>query len=284
MAHSSAIVITTSDDITLAGIVLSPKSGVANAVIQFHAGTVVKKEFYLKFCASIADQGYEVVLVDFRGVGASRPAQLRGYQASISDWGKKDAPAILDWIKAAYPSLPIYLLAHSMGGQIIGLMSNWHVFEKITVLASSAGNWNKFEPQYRRKVRLASIYLYPIVLRMMGYVPGRLGTGYDWPRGVADEWRSNAMGDSLMSDYMSWKHGNTQYQQVDKQIHAIFFTDDYMATPDTVGDYAKTYPNAKVIVHELSHLQFNLPALKHKLIFKSSAQGPLWDYVLETLR
>jgi len=83
---------------------------------------------------------------------------------------------------------------------------------------------------------------------------------------------------------MSWKHGNTQYQQVDKTIDAIFFSDDYMATPATVPDYQLTYPKAKVVVHELTPQHFDLPELKHKLIFKTKTKGPLWDYVIDTFR
>ena len=168
----------TKDQFRLATTVISPTAHVTG-VIQFHAGTVIRKEYYLKFGKYLAEQGFIVVLFDYRGVGGSRLASLRGFKASISDWGVNDATAVLSWIKATYPDLPVHLFAHSMGGQIIGLMHNWYLFDKIIAVATSSGNWHNFKPSYRRKIRLSSNVFFPIMLRIFDYVPGRYGLGYD---------------------------------------------------------------------------------------------------------
>ena len=109
------IFIACEDGQQLGALVLQHPDQVVKAVIQFHSGTVVKKEYYLKYAKYLCDLGFIVVLFDYRGVGGSRPKSLRGFKASISDWGRKDAPAVLNWIKQTYPGLPIYLFAHSMG-------------------------------------------------------------------------------------------------------------------------------------------------------------------------
>ena len=246
MALCSSIQIIASDGIVIAATLLSPTDKEVRAVIQFHSGTVIRKEFYLKFCSYLCDCGYIVILFDYRGVGASRPVNLRGFKASISDWGQKDATSVLNWIRNKYPDTPIHLLAHSMGGQLMGLMPNWAEFDKITVLASSVGNWNRFSPAYKRKAKWSSLLLFPITLPLFGYAPGIFGLGQDWPKEVALEWSEISRRELLISEYMDGIHGHTEYHRIDKSIVAIFFEDDHMATPLTVNDFGLYLSSANV--------------------------------------
>ncbi|MGK0389203.1 MAG: putative alpha/beta hydrolase [Maribacter sp.] len=273
---STKINISTADNYQLSAVLLRPDGRKPKAVIQFHAGTVLKKEFYLKFCTYLADAGFAVVLFDYRGVGESRSSSLKGFQASISDWGIYDAPAVLDWIKDRYKGIPVHLLAHSMGGQILGLMHNWVLFDKIIVLASSSGNWNNFIPSYKRKVKWSSNLFFPLFLPLYGYVPGKFGLGDDWPRGVAEEWWQNCRQNSLMADFMQQKISNTFYKEIDKSITAWFFPDDRMATPKTRLNYQKSYPNAKVDVYSIQPESCNLDSIGHFGLFKEKSKDTLW--------
>ncbi|MFT4568037.1 MAG: putative alpha/beta hydrolase [Saprospiraceae bacterium] len=94
---------------------IKPQSSKIKAIIQFHSGTVIKKEFYLKYAQFLADVGYVVILFDYRGVGESRSQSLKNSIASISSWRIADAPAVTDWIIKKYPNFRLLLLAHSMG-------------------------------------------------------------------------------------------------------------------------------------------------------------------------
>jgi len=270
------------DGLELAATIVSPQSP-PQAVIQFHAGTVIRKEFYFKFATYLAECDYVVVLFDYRGVGGSRPAHLKGFQAAISDWGEKDAPAVTAWIKRQYPDLSIYLFAHSMGGQLIGLMYNWSLFEKITVVASSSGNWHNFKPSYYRRVKWSTELSFSINLRLLGYVPGRFGLGQDWPKGVAKDWWYNSRQNGLMADYMDKKCENTYYREIDKGIAAYFISDDHMATPRTIPNYARSYPNANVITHLIEPSSYDFEEIGHFGLFKEWSKGKLWDDVISSL-
>ena len=280
MIEESSVV--TKDGVRLSTTVISPTME-ARGVIQFHAGTVIRKEYYLKFGRYLAEQGYVVVLFDYRGVGGSRPVSLRGYEASISDWGIKDGSAVLSWIRSTYPQLPVHLFAHSMGGQILGLMDNWHLFDKLIVVASSSGNWHNFKPSYRRKIRLSSNLFFPITLRLYDFVPGRFGLGQDWPRGVAEDWWRNSQEDSLMADFMQRKLGSTHFKDVNKKIHAFWLSDDHMATPKTIPNYQKSYPNAKVITRLITPDEYGFESIGHFGLFKEWSKGQLWEDVLSPL-
>ena len=272
----------TDDQVRLSTTVISP-SAESRGVIQFHAGTVIRKEYYLKFGKYLAEQGFVVVLFDYRGVGGSRPVSLRGFEASISDWGLKDASAVLSWIKSTYPHIPVHLFAHSMGGQIIGLMHNWHLFDKIIAVATSSGNWHNFKPSYRRKIRLSSNVFFPVMLRIYDYVPARYGLGYDWPRGVAEDWWRNSQQNSLMADFMQKKLGATHFHEINKTIHAFWLSDDHMATPKTIPNYQKSYPHANVITRLITPEEYGFDAIGHFGLFKEWSKGPLWEDVISAL-
>lgn len=269
-----------SDGQELDALVLVPEQRLTKAVVQFHSGTVVKKEYYLKYGQYLCDLGFVVVLFDYRGVGGSRPKSLRGFSASISDWGCKDAPAILNWIKDTYKDLPTYLFAHSMGGQILGLMPNWNLFDKIIFLASSSGNWNNFEKTYQNKIKRSSNLFFPFVLPLFGYAPGRFGLGEDWPKGVTQDWWYNSRNNGLMAEYMQSKYSNTYYKNINSSIRAIFLADDHMATARTVPNIRKSYPSAEVIVDVIRPEQFDLDKIGHFGLFKDWTRGELWDYVV----
>jgi len=276
---SKKIKILTTDNQALSAIVLTPENTNPKAVIQFHAGTVIRKEFYLKFCTYLAEEGFVVVLFDYRGVGESKPSNLQGFEASISDWGRKDAPGVLDWIKKNYPILPVHLLAHSMGGQILGLMPNWNLFDKIMVLASSSGNWNNFESSYQRKVKWSSNIFFPIMIPIFGYAPGNFGLGQDWPKGVAHEWWKNSRQNSLMAHFMQSKFSDTYYKSIDKKITAWFFPTDIMATAKTIPNFQKSYPNALVTNHIIQPTDYGLDSIGHFGLFKEKTKGKLWEEV-----
>ncbi len=269
--------INTKDGLRLSAIIVSehnydPPLG----VIQFHAGTVIRKEFYLDFAKYLSElSSCDVLLFDYRGVGSSRPKNLKGFEAGISHWGALDAPAVLEYIRYNYSGLPIHLVAHSMGGQILGLMNNWSYFDKIIMIASSSGNWNNFQSGYRKKIRFLGKYIFPTVLKLIGYGPASFGLGQDWPELVAREWMENSMRDSLMADYMDSKLPNTYYDEVNKNILAWFFSDDHMATPSTVINLQKSYPNSKVQTKMICPDQLEIPKIGHFGLFKNSLLKPL---------
>lgn len=276
------LTIVTHDGIHLSSLRILPSSDPIG-VIQFHAGTVIRKEFYIKFATYLAENGFVVILFDYRGVGGSKPPSLRGFGASIHDWGKKDATGVLNWISQHYPKLPIHLFAHSMGGQILGLMDNWSLFDKIVVVASSSGNWHNFDTSYRRKISLSTNLMFPINLWLFGYIPGVFGLGQDWPKGVAKDWWKNSQRNGLMSEYLQDKHGAAYYQKVDQPIRAFFMEDDHMATKKTIPNFQRSYPNSKVETIVLKPEEYRLEKIGHFGLFKEWSKGRLWSDVVHSL-
>ncbi|MCF6241439.1 MAG: alpha/beta fold hydrolase [Bacteroidales bacterium] len=81
----------------------------------------VKADFYHPFAIALRNIGYIVVTVDLRGTGKSeaKPNKKRnfGYREMLNyDW-----TVVLDKVNRHFPDKDIYLMGHSLGGQLNGL-------------------------------------------------------------------------------------------------------------------------------------------------------------------
>ncbi len=274
----------TSDGTQLSALVVSSETNNPKAVVQFNSGTVTKKEFYLKLATYLAEQNYIVILYDYRGVGDSRPKKMRGYVASISDWGQYDANAVSHYIDSQYPNLKKHLLAHSMGGQIYGLMETWSSFDKVILLSTSSGNFNKFAPTINRlKVKWPAILLFPPLNALLGYIPGFVGLGQDWPKGVANDWLTNSKENGLMPSYLHNKVGHSYYNKINKKIIAWYFPDDTMSTPSTMEELTSAYPNAVLDMKVVQPSEIGMDKIGHFGIFKAKSKDKLWPMLLKEI-
>lgn len=58
---------------------------------------------YQRFAGWLAGSGTPLLTFDYRGLGASRPARMRGFEAGIEDWMEHDSAAAIAWLRARYP-------------------------------------------------------------------------------------------------------------------------------------------------------------------------------------
>lgn len=107
------------------GVVLSCAyilpSGAPKAVVQIVHGMCSCKEVYFPFMENLASNGYVAVACDLRGHGASVPSpDDLGY---MGKGGTKalvgDVREVSKWAKEKWPSLPLFLVGHSMGSMIV---------------------------------------------------------------------------------------------------------------------------------------------------------------------
>ena len=61
--------------------------------------TGVGQQFYRRFAEYASGQGFNVLTLDYRGMGQSAPKQLKGFQMNFEDWGQLDlAAAAVDFM------------------------------------------------------------------------------------------------------------------------------------------------------------------------------------------
>lgn len=236
-----------SDGLLLAARVFQPATP-PTGVVVINAGTCLPQASYEPVARFLAAQSFVAITYDYRGVGDSRPASLRGFNASIHDWAAKDMKGVIDWAVATWPDLPVHLLAHSMGGQIIGLCESITKVTKIATVASSYGNPHFYAAAFKKRTQ-RTLPLLPLVLGIMGYVPARLIGGEDWPKGVAQQWQEwGKQPDKSFLELVTQAGWSHRYTDIVQPFRAYFVADDEIATEQTIPYYRQDFAQSDLTV------------------------------------
>jgi len=246
-------------------------------VVVINAATAVPARFYRHFAAGLAEAGYAAVTWDYRGVAASRPNGLRGFSAGARDWIFKDMAGVVDWAAAELTAERIFLVGHSLGGQVAGLLDNGSRIAGMVTMSAQSGHWRLQGSEQKLVVLIHTWVTLPLLPRLFGYMPwGLLGAGEDLPKNAALEWaawcrhRDYILGDaSLPLD---------RYRQFTAPVLAYSFGDDKWGTPRSVDAMMRAYPNV-----ERRHVEpadAGLEAIGHVGYFKPRSRA-LWADTIE---
>lgn len=242
--------------------------------------TGVQQRFYRRFAEHAAKQGFNVLTIDYRGVGESRPASLKDFKMSYLDWGFLDLAAAVELL--GQEALPIYWVGHSFGGHAIGLLPNHRRLTAAYSFGSGAGwaGWmSKFEAL---KVRLLWTCVLPVIVRCKGYMAwSLLGMGDDLPFGVYTDWKRWCAYPHYYFDDPDMQHLVDLYAQV--RMPCVFATaiDDPWAPPRSRDAFVRAYRGTSVLRRDIP-LSSALPQIGHMGYFRADAQ-PLWDDALAWL-
>lgn len=166
---------------------LRPRSPRRVAVV--HGGAGIPAIRYSRFARFLAEWGIPVLTYDYRGIGLSRPPQLRGFQATIEDWAEYDAAAAIAWLRERFPHDELVGISHSIGCLSLGGAPNANEQARVILVGAHTGYFGDYRPLYRVPMALTWHGLMPAITRCLGYFPAnRLGLGEDLPEGMALEW------------------------------------------------------------------------------------------------
>lgn len=278
---SEPVKIICADEYVLDGL-LYPSASDANAFIVFQGGTAVKKEFYSNFCEWLSNQGYHVLLYDYRGVGGSRYGSLRGMNASLLDWAQLDMAAAFQFAEEKFPSLKKILVGHSIGTQLAGFIPNNHLLKGIVGINSSTGTWWKMLAPRKYGAFLLWYVVNPSLTPVFGYAPlKRLGLMEDLPRQVINQWSHWCRSQFYFGDHLG-KSIPSQYFRVPNIPFTIhYFNDDYIATRKTVADLLALYKGTESKMIEHSPSDYGARFIGHFGIFSRKYKESFWKKIAE---
>ena len=166
---------------------LRPRSPRRVAVL--HGGAGIPAIRYSRFARFLAEWGIPVLTYDYRGIGLSRPPQLRGFEATIEDWAEFDSAAAIAWLRERFPHDELVGISHSIGCLPLGGAPNANEQDQVVLVGAHTGYFGDYRPLYRLPMALAWHGLMPAITRCLGYFPAdRLRLGEDLPAGMALEW------------------------------------------------------------------------------------------------
>jgi predicted alpha/beta hydrolase len=274
MTHSGKtanVSIPARDGYPLAGTLYRPVNE-SGRVVVINNALAVPGRFYRHFAAGLADAGYTSLTWDYRGIGASRPERLRGFEATARDWALLDMAGVVDWVVAELEPQRIFFIGHSLGGQVAGLLDNASFVDGMVTMSAQSGHW-RFQGGEQKIIALFHVYVtLPLLPRLFGYGPwSLLGPGEDLPKKAALEWaswcrhREYVLGDATLP--------LERFEQFTAPVLAYSFGDDKWGRPRSVDAMMKAYPNV-----ERRHVEpadFGLAGIGHVGYFKPDS-GPLW--------
>ncbi len=118
-------------------------------VVIINSATSVRCRYYARFAAFLHREGLDVITYDYRGIGESRPAKLRGFDAGWIDWGSLDFEAVLRHAGQAYPGQPIQVVGHSIGGFVLGLAPSNPLVRRVFTVGAQYAYWRDYAPAER---------------------------------------------------------------------------------------------------------------------------------------
>lgn len=212
----------------------------------------VQQGFYRAVAQHLAANGALVLTYDYRGIGGSRLADQGSETGTLSDWGRLDTVAAINVLLSKRPNLPICVLGHSAGGQILGLAENVHNVRAVWCVGSQSGYWGHWPLQIRPLLVFLWFLLVPGLTKMLGCFPMRslgLGTS-DLPRSVALQWAQWCRTPSylLNPSNPADQRGFDRYRG---DLRLVCISDDWMAPVKSVRALAGFYRKANVHVSVL---------------------------------
>ena len=275
-----AVAFSARDGRRLGGSLLAAAAPRGALVVNPATGFV--REFYLKFARYGASRGYHTLVYDYRGMGASATAPLREERARMSDWGRLDMPAALDWLGVRFPGLPLFTLGHSVGGQLIGAMENESRARAHVMIASSTGYWRRQRAPFRYLAFIFWRVYGPWQLRRRGYVPrGFIWRGESLPRGVFLQWRKWCLDPAGIGPGLDAAFADSHFAEVQGPLLNWGFSDDPIATPEAVEALLSAYRGARIERRWTHPGDVGAHALGHHGFFSERHRDSLWRGALD---
>jgi predicted alpha/beta hydrolase len=242
----------------------------------------VKQEYYAEFASWLAQQGHHALTFDYRGIGASRPDDkrhsLRGFDADLFDWAD-DIDAALEHLAQAAPGLPIYVVGHSLGAQLPGMLRHRDRIAGLVSIAAGSGYWRDNAPALKRMVLYFWHVIVPVTTWLCGYFPGaRLKKVGDVPRGVIWQWRRWC----LHPRYHVGAEGEAlrrQFAGARFPVIALSMTDDELMTERGTRALIDCYENAPRELQRIAPADVNVGRIGHFGFFRPQFEATLWTRV-----
>jgi predicted alpha/beta hydrolase len=251
----------------------------ARAAVLIVPAMGIEQQYYAPFAHWLFEQGYFAVSFDYRGMGHSRQGSLRHEKADVMTWAQHDTASMVEWVRQRIDGKPLGWIGHSLGGQILGLLSNANRIAAMATVAAGSGYWREYTPSLRRIAPLLWYAIVPTLLPLFGYFPGRrLNMIGDVPAGVMRQWRSWC----LDPDYLfgvedsRWR---VTYSTLQQPILSISFTDDEYMSARNIESLHAFYSGTPRTLRRIEPREVGADRIGHFGFFRRRHADALWPIV-----
>jgi predicted alpha/beta hydrolase len=249
------------------------------AQLLIAGATGVPQGFYRRFAEHAAGRGFSTLTLDYRGVGQSKPASLRGFDMDYLDWAHLDLAAAVE--QHRHGERPLFMVGHSFGGHAFGLLPNHEQVAGFYTFGTGAG-WHGWMPKAEQLRVLAMWRLIgPLMTRYKGYLAwSQLGMGEDLPMGVYRQWKRWCRYPRYFFDDPQMPGLAERFARVATPMVALNTLDDLWAPPASRDAFMAAYTGAPYQARTLDSQAEGLGNIGHMGYFRPAAQR-LWDETLD---
>ncbi len=241
--------------------------------------TAVPQGFYRRFAEHAAARGYDTLTLDYRGIGLSAPASLKGFRMDYLDWGRLDLAAGVAAMQKE--GRPVVVVGHSYGGHALGLLPDPTQVTAAWTFATGAGWHGWMPPLERLRVLFMWRVLGPLMTRRAGYLPwSKLGMGEDLPLDVYRQWRDWCRHPRYFFDDPAMKPVTERFDHVRFPIVAVNALDDAWAPPASRDAFMAGYRQAPVRTVTVDPRRSGIGPVGHMGYFRPQATV-LWNDALD---
>ncbi len=277
------LTITAPDGYPLSALFGTPgKSNIGIIVIS--SATGIRKEFYINFARFLMDNGYSVLLYDYRGIGESAPIDMKSSPIFMHEWGTQDMNAVLDYLVRDRGLSGIIWLGHSVGAQLVGLLENRQHIRKVISINAALGYWGYFPYPMKMIVWMLWFIIGPVLIKIYGYGQmKKIGWGENLPRNAILEWRSWCISKTYFMDFLKGRIQTDRFYHFTTPITAIYTSDDYIANDKTAPMMMQFFPNAPTRLIKLDVSKYTRLKVGHAGIFRKRFESALWPWLLRAI-
>jgi predicted alpha/beta hydrolase len=243
--------------------------------LLFVPGLAAPQEYLHFFASYLAQRGWNVLTFDYRSVGGSRHEAV-DTTATLDDWVNLDLPAALAAIKQRTSTKFLGVVAHSIGGQLLGQSPIRSEVDGALFIAAQRGIRRHYQGVARLRVEYAYA-IFPLLIRLFGNLPTSNLTfpvqcsgqavrqWVEWGRRGVFVDRQGKSVESRFADYRG-------------PLKAITIADDeYYAPAAAVDALTRVYQNAEVEREVLRPQDYGVETIGHFGFFHRHAPRTLWD-------
>lgn len=272
---------------------LGPSAGLVSLVALLNAGAGIDSRYYDRFARYLAEAGIPALTYDYSGIGLSRPKRMRGFQASVEEWGSKDCAAMLEWMAGRFPGARRVVIGHSVGGFLTGFARNGHLIDHMVLVGAHTGYWGDYARAARPWMYLLWHAFMPAVTRVVGYFPGRrLHLLEDLPRGVALEWAArrrpefwwNVRRVDGQPDIERIEEVLGRFRSIRASVLALRFADDPFATKAATERVLGLYSGCTAQQRLITRADVGGQRIGHFGFFRSRFRDTLWRDVVSWIK
>ena len=230
--------------------------------------TGVRQSFYYAFSRWLSQEGYSVLVFDYRGVGSSlAESHVKKSKARKQDWGELDMPAALEWLLKK-----------------VGLMPNYESISHLVAVSASSGYIGNIKYPTRLAAMFFTFVYIPLAARWLGYVPAKwIGWGEDLPPMVALQWARWCRTPGYLESDFGVGVEHDYYKKLTCSITLFSADDDPLATKDNISDWLRLMPFANKEIVPLNPLELGCDSIGHMNMFRTS-RGKVWPLILSALK